>query len=236
MSTPLGADSSSTLRVSRSSLTVLRHDHQADHQGGDRVGRLPAGGHDDQTGDHDGPRAERVREHLQERAAHVQALLLPLHQQRQRDRVGDQADQAEDHGRAARGVGRLDEPRDRLEQDVAAHPEQQQAVGERREDLGAGVPEGAVASGRAVGEVDGEQRHREAEAVRRHVCRVRDERQRVREQTADDLHDHHGQCDAECDAQPSPVGGGRGAGRRRSAVRVSVVVPSPHERPSRIRF
>ncbi len=63
-------------------LPGARDDHQADQQRGDRVGGLPAGGQDDRGRDQHGERAQRVRRHLQEGAAHVEALLLAAHQQR----------------------------------------------------------------------------------------------------------------------------------------------------------
>jgi hypothetical protein len=77
--------------------------------------------------------------------------------------------------------------------------------------------------------VDRQQRHAEAQGVRRHVRRVRDERERVGEGTADDLHDHDTERDRQRDAQPAAVRRGRRTAGRR-AVRVPVIVPSPHEK------
>lgn len=105
-----------------------RDDHQADDQRGDRVRGLPAGGQDQRGRDEHRERAQGVRGHLQERAAHVQAL-LPASQQRERDHVRQQADRAERDGQPALGGGRRHEPLDGLRKDVAADTEQQQAVG-----------------------------------------------------------------------------------------------------------
>jgi hypothetical protein len=88
-------------------------------------------------------RTERVRADLEEGAAKVQALRLPLAQQQQRHDVRGQRDHAEHDEQPGAHRGRGHQPPDRLDEDERRHPEQQHGIGHRRQDLRPRVPEGA---------------------------------------------------------------------------------------------
>jgi hypothetical protein len=141
----------------------------------------------------DGP--QRVRRDLEEGAAHVETPGPAAGQQEHGHRVRGQADQGEDDGQTAVGRLRLDEAVDRLVHHVTAHPEQQQTVGRRGEDPGAGEAEGTVPARRPVRDVHGEQRHAEPQGVRGHVRGVGDQGEGAGEDATGDLHRRHADRD-----------------------------------------
>ena len=81
-------DASRKMRVDSRMQPVRRPEHQrSDDQACDRVGAVPAGEQHDQAGDRGADEREQVGGHVQERAAHVQALPARAREQR-RSRPG----------------------------------------------------------------------------------------------------------------------------------------------------
>ena len=93
--------------------------------------------------------------------------VAPSRRRRERDEVGDEADDGDDEHRPGEHLGRVAEAADRLDQHVDRDAEEQHGVGEGGEDLEPVEAEGAVpAAGAAVGELDGGEGHAEARARR----------------------------------------------------------------------
>ena len=165
-----------------------RQDEHADHCADHRVHPVPAGDTPDDRGhDHsEGP--ERVGDHLEVCATHVEALLRPGPQQQERDDVDQQTDHPDHEHRGGSDVGRITETADRLEQHVAGDREQQHRVDECGQDLEAVQPERALRMrSRGGGRLNGRQRHPEPERVGGHVAGVRQQRQRPGDDAGDDL-------------------------------------------------
>ena len=181
-----------------------RQDQDGDQQRGERVRAQEAGGHDDQCGDDDEHRAEQVAEHLEVGAPHVQRLLAPVHQQQQRDGVGDQADGGEPEHRAGLHLRRVDEPQHTDDCEPAAHPEEHQRVDESSEDLGAVQPEGPPRRRRHRRDVRRRQRDPDRGRVGDHVTRVGEQRQGARDPRAHELDhdDHEGHREHQPQARP----------------------------------
>ena len=108
----------------------------------------------------------------------------------------------------ARAVGRRAATISRLialVDDQHGEHEQRDAVRLRGENLGALEAEGEVAAGRPRDEPDHHERQHERAGVGEHVRGVREQRERVREDSGDDLDGHEADDQAERDPQPPGV-------------------------------
>jgi hypothetical protein len=188
-----------------------------DHERSERVGVGPPGGQGDHGGGEHGHRAQRVAEHVQRGAADVHPAAAAL-QDRERDDVADETDEAVDQQRAAGHLGGAGEALDRLDRDPHRDPEQQHRVQRGAQHLGAAEPEGPAAARRAGGERGGGEGGAEGDDVGADVPEVGEQRQRPREDRADGADDEHQRGDAERDAEPPPVVG-------TGAVSVTMSVP-----------
>ena len=193
-----------------------------DHQRGERVGVGPPGGHRDHGGGEHGHRAQRVAEHVQRGAADVHPAAAAL-QDRERDDVADETDEAVDQQRAAGHLGGAGEALDRLDRDPHRDPEQQHRVQRGAQHLGAAEPEGPAPARRAGGERGGGEGGAEGDDVGADVPEVGEQRQRPREDRADGADDEHQRGDAERER--------RAAAGRRHRRRVRDHVRAPRRRP-----
>jgi len=98
-----------------------------------------------------------------------------------------------------------------LDEDRARHPEQQQRVGQRGEDLGAVIAVRLGRRRRARGEPRGDQGEGERGGVGQHVARVGQQGEAARPQAGDELDDHHGAGQREGDDEHRPRARGGGA-------------------------
>ncbi|MNL20176.1 hypothetical protein D3C87_1414110 [compost metagenome] len=170
-------------------------DQQADHS----VDHGPAGQQDDRPGDHHAQRDPRIGHHVQIGPAHVQILVLVLHEQQGRAQVDEETDARHDHddaGRHRRGFGQTAHG---LEGDGPAGEDQQQGVAQGRqhrrlaEAIGAlgprrPVPSPARQPGRAAG-------HGQPQNVRQVVPRIGHQGRRIGPEARPELADHKGQVD-----------------------------------------
>jgi len=155
--------------------------------------------------------AREIAHHLQVGAPHVQALLLRVAQEQQRDEVGHEADDREREHRARRDLRWLGQPPPRLVQDEGRDPEQQERVGHRGQDLEAQVAEGAAARGGPLREPDGNERERDAHDIGQDVAGVREQGEAVGDDRPDDLDDEDREAEDEDRGQAAPVARCRGA-------------------------
>ena len=98
-----------------------------------------------------------------------------------------EAEEAEGEHAGAVDLGRVAEPADRGDRDRQRDRDQQQAVDQRRQHLGALVAEGAPRAAGTRGERSGEQGEGDRADVGEHVPGVGEHRQRAGEDPPDDL-------------------------------------------------
>ena len=170
------------------------------------------GDHD--RGDDHGYRAKQVAQDLQVGAAHVQALALGVTKQIERDTVRGEADDGYGEHEPGRDLGRLAQALPGLVQHIRRHPEQEDGVGDRGEDLEPQVSEGPFAGGRPARDPDRREGEADPEHVREDVGGVGEQREAVREQGADDLEEEDPEGQAEDRGEPLAM-----AGRGRVNVR-----------------
>jgi predicted ester cyclase len=117
----------------------------------------------------------------------------------------------------------IGEPAPGLDEDPDREGDEDDAVHQRRQDLGALVAEAPFRRARPSGEPHGNQRECQREVVREHVCRVGEEREAAGEQTADELDRREGQCEAEDDCENAAIPGSDG-GEVGHGLRICVVM------------
>ena len=181
------------------------HEH-ADEQRDERVGELPARHDDDDAGDDHAHRAPEVGEHVQQRPAHVEAVASRPVQHARRGEVHGEADRADHEHPAAGDVRWVGEAPRSLHEDPDRDDDEQDAVRERREDLGPPVAEAPLRRRRPPGEPGREQGERQRGGVGEHVPGVGQDGQRVGEQPDDDLHDEEARDERQRDRERLPVG------------------------------
>ncbi len=201
-----------------------RQHQAADHDGGDGVGRRPAGAEDDERGDDDRDRSQRVGEHLQVGAADVERLRSPPVEHGEGHQVHDQPDAGDDEHRAGLDLRRVADPPDRLGEHEHRDGDEQEAVRDRGEDLDPLPAERASSASRPLGERDRAERQRDADRVGRHVPGVGEQGQGAGHDRADHLGHQHGHGEPEDDRQPASLPAGCRDGGM--AVAVSHALPS----------
>ena len=103
---------------------------------------------------------------------------------------------------AGRGHGRRRaKPPDRLPQDVGSDTEQQRAVRKRAQRFEARIAERPPGIRWPASQAYGDQRNDETGRVGRHVCGIRQQRQAVGQQAADDLDDQERAGESQCPPQ-----------------------------------
>jgi hypothetical protein len=180
-------------------------DQHRDQQRHHRVRADEAGAEHHQRGDDHPDGADQVAEHLEIGGPHVQRLVAPADQQRQRHRIREQADDREREHRPGVDVGRVHHASYALDRQVAADTEQHHGVQQRGQDLGAVQAEGPPRGGWEARDVRRGQRQADGGRVGQHVPRVGEQRERPADERADHLDDHHHGGDAQHDLQPRPV-------------------------------
>ena len=164
-----------------------RQDQRGDQERGDRVGAVPAGQRDDDRRDDHGGRPTQVAEHLEIRAAHVEAGALRVAQQKHRHAIRGKADERDGEHDTRGDLRRIGEAPHRLEHDVAGDAEQQDGVCHRSDDLEPQVAECPAERRRPPREPDREQREPDPDDVGQQVARIGEQRQAVRDHRPDDL-------------------------------------------------
>lgn len=142
------------------------------------------------------------------------------HEQEGRSRVHRDADRGRNDDDAATRVRLFAEPLDRLQAERAHGDEEEDRIGERREDRRAPEAVRAAPRGLPLREPRSAPREREAEHVGEVVPGVRDERDRSRDEPGDDLHDHERHVERDPDRERAP--------RVRGTVRVVVSMVMAH--------
>ena len=141
------------------------------------------------------------------RAPRTFRLLLPAAVEHAgSEEVDGEPDHADDEHPAAGDVGRVGEAPRGLHEDPDGDDDEQDAVRERREDLGPPVAEAPLRRRRPTGEPGREQRERQRRCIGEHVPGVGEHRQRVGDQADDDLHDEEARNERKCDRERLPVG------------------------------
>ena len=153
--------------------TVGRPEHQRrDEQGGDRVGAVGAGREDDGAGDQGADERVEVGQDVLEAALDGHVLAVGFRELPGREQVHRNTGEGDDDDRPTGGIGRGDEPVDRLVDDQGGEYEQAAAVDLGREDLGAFQAEGHRSCGGPGGEAKREQRQGDRARVGEHVGSV----------------------------------------------------------------
>ncbi len=191
-----------------------REHEQRDRQSDQRVGVAPACREDDRAGQDHADRAERVGQHVPERALHVQALRAAPLEHPGRGEVERQPGDADHEHPASERLHRVAEPLQGLDDDPDRDRDERHPVRERCEDLRAPVAEAAVGSRGPRAEPRREERESEAAGVAEHVAGVGQERERVGRVAGDHLDHREDRHERERTRERPPValaGGGRGA-------------------------
>ena len=168
-------------------------DDRDDPQAGQRVYPLPPRQQDQRPGQHHAARHRRVGRQVQEGAAHVQVAVPPAHEQQRRAAVHQDAGCRNPHHRRRadrRGAG---EAPQRLHRDGAAAQQQDDGVGQRRQDAAAAPAVGAPRGRGAPGQRGGAPGDQQAQHVAQVVHGIGQQRDRVRRHAIENLqHDERG--------------------------------------------
>ena len=204
-SSPSGAAS---IRTSNGSL-IRRQDEArtraAISRRDDRVDHRRAAGEDEGAGDDDAERAERVGGRCRSAPSRLMSSRLPPARTTVAARLPARPTTPSSEDAAALDRGRVPEPPDRRHRDHHRDGDQQQAVGQRRQHLGALEAEGAARVRGPGGERRGQQGEADRAGVGEHVAGVGEDRQRAGDQAADDLDREHRGVDRERDPHPPPA-------------------------------
>ena len=195
--------------------TAAAQDQQRDQHREQRVDRRPAGRQDHDGSDARRDRAEQVADHVQARRRHVQVAAVAALEHAQHGQVGQQAEHRDaEHGAACDFARRL-EALDGFPEDPGDHGEQRQRIDEGGEDLHPVMTAGARSADGALADARSEPGQREGGGIRQHVPGVGEQRERAREQSADDLEHHERRRDGERPAETASV---RAVGVQRGRV------------------
>ena len=202
-------------------------DQERDQHRQDRVHRRPPG-RQDHAGRHDrADRAQKVAHDVQRRGPDVQVVAVGAVQDPEAGDVHQQPEDGDHQHRAAQHLGRVHQPQDRLDRDPDRQHHQRDAVdeGDQHRDAVEAVGPGLVR--RATGEAEAHGGERQRGEVGRHVARVRQQRERARDQAARDLGQHEapGQGGGDGDRALVP---GVGVGAVGVAVAAVVIVVRVH--------
>jgi hypothetical protein len=197
----------------------VQHERR-DEQRRDAVRAVEAGDHHDRARCGGPQRRVQVGKHVLPGALHVEALPLGAAERPRGRDVDHRAGEADRDDEDAVDVGRIEQPADRLDRDDPGEDEQRRAVDLRGQDLGPSEPEREPPGRRARRQPHGDQRQGDRAGVGEHVRGVGEQRQRRRQQAADDLENHEAGDERQRQPEPAQVG----VGRRRVVVMVSTVV------------
>ena len=158
--------------------------------------------------------------HVEIGAADVDVVLAPAREQQRRGEVDQDAHRRDDHHRHAGNGMRIGEPLRRFERDRAHRDEQQQRVGERRQDRGAAQAIGEALAGRTLGELGPAPGDQQAEHVGKIVPRIGEQGDRSRPHPGTPLHRDKGKVEQRADRE----GAAEVPGRVRVRVGMMMVV------------
>ena len=182
-----------------------QHDQASDQEARHGVRLLRAAGHDHEPGHERAERAKRVRGRVTQHALEVQVLAVAAGEDHRRDRVADQAERADRRDPGSVHIGSVRQAADRLDEHPSGHGEEEDAVRERREYLGAPKPERAPAAGGAGRSPCGCDAERHGPDVREDVTGVGAQRDRVEQKPAGDRGREHREVDGQRDGHPAGV-------------------------------
>jgi hypothetical protein len=169
-------------------LNARDRDEHGDPQRDHRVRAEPTERQDERRGDDRPDRPERVRQHMGERGAGVRVVARRSAGENPGGQEIDEEPEHRDrqHRRAVDGPGRAP-PLRGLDDDRHRAHEQQHRVAQRSEDLGPTIAEGPLWARRTPRDDPREERKRQRPGVRQHVTGVREQREAVREDSANGL-------------------------------------------------
>ena len=127
------------------------------------------------------------------------------------EEVHGETDHAHGEHPAAGDVGRVGEAPRGLHEDPDGDDDEQDAVGQRRKDLGPPVTEAPLRRRRPARQPGREQRERKRCRIGEHVPGVGEHRQGIGDQAHDDLHHEEARNERQCDRERLPVGAQSGA-------------------------
>ncbi len=154
-------------------------DYHANQQRGRRIQPGPAEGEHAEAGNHRRQRNRRVCDQMQEGAALVQVVGVPVLNQPSGPQVDGDADRGHHDHRGGGNLRRGTEAADRFPAQGAGEHHQQDRVGQRRQQGGTSPAVGVAAGGRAARQRRGRPGQAQAEHVAQVVQGVRQQRQRV---------------------------------------------------------
>lgn len=172
-----------------------RDDERADGEADDNVDRIPAGGEDDDGGDHDTDGAEGVGGDFVHGAAGVEVTFAVGVEQPQHEKVEGETETTDNERHPAFDGVIAANALERFEDDVGGEPEHEQNVDGYGEHFGAGVAVGAAGIGAAAGDGGGREREEQPGRIDEHVARVGDEREGSADDTGNDF--DGGECERE---------------------------------------
>ena len=142
---------------------------------------------------------------MQVSRADVQVVLPVAMQHDDRDQVGQQPERSHDqHHRAADRLG-VAEALVGLDKEEDADHDQRHGVEERRQDLGAFVAKRLAQVGALLGVSAGQEGDEDGRRVAQIVDRIGEQREAVRDESADDLHERDREVQCRCPEQFAPL-------------------------------
>src|SRR5262245_54468119 len=172
-------------------------DEARDEQRRDRIGPGPAEGEHERSGGDRADAPERVARDVEPGAAYAEVVLAARPEERQRGEVHGEAERGDREHRSGEDRGRPPEATERLDPDRDRDGDEEHAVRERGQDLGAVEAVGLLRSPRSLREGEREQGERERRDVGEHVPGVGQQRQRPGPEPADRLRQHRRRGEAE---------------------------------------
>jgi len=170
-------------------------DHHRDQQRHRRIQPGPAQPPHAGAGQHRRQRDRGIGDQVQERPAPVEVVGMAVAHQPGRAEVDRDAEGGDHHHRQPGDLGWGAEAADRLPAERAGERDQQQRIGQRREQGGPAPAVGMARGGRAPGEDRGPPRQRQPEHVAEVVHGVRQQRQRIGGEAVAGLQQRVGEVD-----------------------------------------
>jgi predicted ester cyclase len=209
-------------RVPQHAPGASQHEH-GDQRAGERVGVAPAGDEHHYRRDQDARGTECIGEYMPECGPHVERVVAGALQDRRSREVDGEARDGDDGDPPREHLRRIRQPAPGGDEDPDRDGDEDDAVHERRQDLGALVTEAPLGSARPSGEPHGDEREREREVVREHVRCVGEKREAAGQHSADELDDREREREREDDREDAPIPGSDG-GEVGHGLRICVVV------------
>ena len=164
-------------------------DQAGDQDADQRIGHNPVPKIHQQAGDNRADRPQRVAENVQIGAAHVDVgFYVALAQQcPSAQKVGEQADHRDSHHRNAAHGFRRPKAMNRFKENQAGNDKQSDSIEQSGQDFHPGIAVMLVGGGRLGGEPHRQQTEDQRAYIAQHVPGIRQQRQTVRGQPAEEL-------------------------------------------------